>query len=121
MRTDHPPPDHDERRIAGDDALNRDEVAVVDLVIRGLAMPAIAQRLHVSEHTIRARIHSTMNKLGSDARAQLAALVLASEADASSGGRRVRSRPTRIDEIGVTPLRPRLCSPGTGTRTRSSP
>ena len=56
--------------------LSRREREVVGLVALGLETPAIAKKLHISEHTVRAHVRNAMKRLGAVTRAHLVAIAL---------------------------------------------
>ena len=56
--------------------LTRREREVVGLVALGLETPAIAMKLHISEHTVRAHVRNAMKRLSAQTRAHLVAIAL---------------------------------------------
>lgn len=59
------------------DALTLREKQILALAGKGLSNAAIAQKLHLSTHTIKSHIHNALRKLGASNRAHGASIVLA--------------------------------------------
>jgi len=59
------------------DELTLREKQILALAGHGLSNSAIAQKLHLSTHTIKSHVHNALRKLGASNRAQGASLVLA--------------------------------------------
>lgn len=64
------------------DELSAREKQILALAGKGLSNAAIAERLHLSTHTIKSHIHNALGKLGASNRAQGASLVLAHVSEA---------------------------------------
>ena len=71
-----------QRRIVGQpraktgwDSLTDSELTVVNLVAQGVTNRSVAQRLHVSPHTVRAHLRNAFAKLGVSSRVELSQLV----------------------------------------------
>lgn len=67
--------------------LSKRETEVVELVARGMETPAIAQKLYISEHTVRAHVRNAMERLGARTRAHLVAIVLSEQLSHPSASR----------------------------------
>lgn len=67
------------RRIPGAELLNEREERVVDLLAQGLRVPSIAQRLYVSQSTVRNNLSAIYRKLGVVSQVQLLELLVAEE------------------------------------------
>jgi DNA-binding CsgD family transcriptional regulator len=63
------------RAKTGWDSLSDAELKVVNLVAQGATNRAVAQRLHVTPHTVKAHLHTAFAKLGINSRAQLSKLM----------------------------------------------
>lgn len=68
--------DGEASRVHPTDALSRRQRQVVELIALGLETPAIANELHISQHTVRAHVGNAMDRIGARTRAHLVALVL---------------------------------------------
>jgi DNA-binding CsgD family transcriptional regulator len=71
-----------QRRIAshpraktGWDSLTDAELTVVNLISQGATTGSVAQRLHVTHHTVKAHLHNAFTKLGINSRAELSKLM----------------------------------------------
>jgi DNA-binding CsgD family transcriptional regulator len=56
-------------------SLSDAELKVVNLVAQGATNRSVAQRLHVTPHTVKAHLHTAFAKLGINSRAQLSKLM----------------------------------------------
>ena len=65
--------------------LSKREHEVVDLITLGMETPAIAKRLYISEHTVRAHVRNAMQRLGAHTRAHLVAIVLSDRLSGPGG------------------------------------
>jgi DNA-binding NarL/FixJ family response regulator len=83
MQKDDDPPEDGGQPAHRPAALSRREEEVVSLIARGLETPAIAKKLHISEHTVRAHVRRAMDRLGARTRAHLVAIMLSGDPDAS--------------------------------------
>ena len=63
------------RAKTGWDSLTASELKVVTLIAQGATNRAVAQRLHVSPHTVRAHLRNAFVKLGVSSRTELSKLV----------------------------------------------
>jgi DNA-binding CsgD family transcriptional regulator len=63
------------RAKTGWDSLTDSELTVVNLVAQGVTNRSVAQRLHVSPHTVRAHLRNAFAKLGVSSRVELSQLV----------------------------------------------
>src|SRR5277367_3191863 len=63
------------RAKTGWDSLSDAELKVVNLVAQGATNRSVAQRLHVTPHTVKAHLHTAFAKLGINSRAQLSKLM----------------------------------------------
>jgi DNA-binding CsgD family transcriptional regulator len=59
----------------GWDSLTESELKVVNLVAEGATNHSVAQRLHVTPHTVKAHLRSAFTKLGIKSRVELSPLV----------------------------------------------
>src|SRR6201999_3256412 len=62
------------RAITGWDSLTDSELKVVNLIAQGATNRSVAQRLHVTPHTVKAHLHNAFGKLGINSRAELSKL-----------------------------------------------
>jgi DNA-binding CsgD family transcriptional regulator len=65
------------RAKTGWDSLTASELKVVNLIAQGATNRSVAQRLHVSPHTVKAHLHNAFAKLGINSRVELNQLVRA--------------------------------------------
>ena len=63
----------------GWDSLTDSELTVVNLIAQGATNRSVAQRLHVTPHTVKAHLHNAFAKLGINSRAQLTQLMRGSD------------------------------------------
>lgn len=70
------------RRLPGAELLTDREERVVDLLAQGLRVPSIAQRLYVSQSTVRNNLSAIYRKLGVVSQVQLLELLVAEEGSA---------------------------------------
>lgn len=70
------------RRLPGAELLNDREERVVDLLAQGLRVPSIAQRLYVSQSTVRNNLSAIYRKLGVVSQVELLELLVAEEGSA---------------------------------------
>jgi DNA-binding CsgD family transcriptional regulator len=63
------------RAKTGWDSLTDSELKVVNLIAQGATNRAVAQRLHVTPHTVKAHLHNAFAKLGVNSRAELSKLM----------------------------------------------
>jgi DNA-binding CsgD family transcriptional regulator len=63
------------RAKTGWDSLTDAELAVVNLIATGATNQSVAQRLHVTPHTVKAHLHNAFAKLGINSRTELSTLV----------------------------------------------
>jgi DNA-binding CsgD family transcriptional regulator len=63
------------RAKAGWDSLTDSELTVVNLIATGATNRSVAQRLHVTPHTVKAHLHNAFAKLGINSRAELSKLM----------------------------------------------
>jgi DNA-binding CsgD family transcriptional regulator len=63
------------RAKAGWDSLTDSELTVVNLIAQGATNRSVAQRLHVTPHTVKAHLHNAFAKLGINSRAELSKLM----------------------------------------------
>ncbi|HEX7827826.1 MAG TPA: helix-turn-helix transcriptional regulator, partial [Mycobacterium sp.] len=63
------------RAKTGWDSLTDAELKVANLVAQGLSNRAVADQLHLSQHTVKTHVHNAFAKLGISSRAQLAELM----------------------------------------------
>ena len=63
------------RAKAGWDSLTDSEVKVVNLIATGATNRSVAERLHVTPHTVKAHLHNAFVKLGISSRAELSKLM----------------------------------------------
>ena len=63
------------RAKTGWDSLTDSELTVVNLIAQGATNRSVAQRLHVTPHTVKAHLHNAFAKLGINSRAELSKLV----------------------------------------------
>jgi DNA-binding CsgD family transcriptional regulator len=63
------------RAKAGWDSLTDSELKVVNLIAQGATNASVAQRLHVTPHTVKAHLHNAFAKLGISSRAELSKLM----------------------------------------------
>jgi DNA-binding CsgD family transcriptional regulator len=63
------------RAKTGWDSLTDAELKVVNLVAEGATNRSVAQRLHITPHTVKAHLHNAFAKLGINSRTQLAQLM----------------------------------------------
>jgi len=62
------------RAKTGWDSLTDAELTVVNLIAQGATNRSVAQRLHVTPHTVKAHLHNAFAKLGINSRAELSKL-----------------------------------------------
>jgi DNA-binding CsgD family transcriptional regulator len=62
------------RAKTGWDSLTHSELTVVNLIAQGASNRSVAERLHVTPHTVKAHLHSAFAKLGITSRAELTTL-----------------------------------------------
>ncbi len=62
------------RAKTGWDSLTDSELKVVNLIAQGVTNRSVAQRLHVTPHTVKAHLHNAFAKLGINSRAELSKL-----------------------------------------------
>ena len=63
------------RAKTGWDSLTDSELKVVNLIAQGATNGSVAQRLHVTTHTVKAHLHNAFAKLGINSRAELSKLM----------------------------------------------
>jgi len=63
------------RAKTGWDSLTESELKVVNLIAQGATNRSVAQRLHVTPHTVKAHLHNAFAKLGINSRVELNRLV----------------------------------------------
>jgi DNA-binding CsgD family transcriptional regulator len=63
------------RAKTGWDSLTDSELKVVNLIAQGATNRTVAQRLHVTPHTVKAHLHNAFAKLGINSRAELSKLM----------------------------------------------
>jgi DNA-binding CsgD family transcriptional regulator len=63
------------RAKAGWDSLTDSELRVVNLIAQGVTNRSVAERLHVTPHTVKAHLHNAFVKLGISSRAELSNLM----------------------------------------------
>jgi DNA-binding CsgD family transcriptional regulator len=63
------------RAKTGLDSLTDSELKVVNLIAQGATNRSVAQRLHVTPHTVKAHLHNAFAKLGINSRAELSKLM----------------------------------------------
>ncbi len=63
------------RAKTGWDSLTDSELKVINLIAQGVANRSVAQRLHVTPHTVKAHLHNAFAKLGINSRAELSKLI----------------------------------------------
>jgi DNA-binding CsgD family transcriptional regulator len=63
------------RAKTGWDSLTDSELKVVNLIAQGATNQSVAQRLHVTPHTVKAHLHNAFAKLGINSRAELSKLM----------------------------------------------
>jgi DNA-binding CsgD family transcriptional regulator len=63
------------RAKTGWDSLTDSELTVVNLIAQGATNRSVAQRLHVTPHTVKAHLHNAFVKLGINSRAELSKLM----------------------------------------------
>jgi DNA-binding CsgD family transcriptional regulator len=63
------------RAKTGWDSLTDSELKVVNLITQGVTNRSVAERLHVTSHTVKAHLHSAFAKLGITSRAELSKLM----------------------------------------------
>ncbi|WP_197520483.1 response regulator transcription factor, partial [Mycobacterium sp. E2479] len=63
------------RAKTGWDSLTESELKVVNLIAQGATNRDVAQRLHLSPHTVKTHVHNAFAKLGIASRVQLAQLI----------------------------------------------
>ena len=63
------------RAKTGWDSLTDSERKVINLIAQGVANRSVAQRLHVTPHTVKAHLHNAFAKLGINSRAELSKLM----------------------------------------------
>ena len=63
------------RAKTGWDSLTDSEVTVVNLIAQGATNRSVAERLHVTPHTVKAHLHNAFAKLSINSRAQLTQLM----------------------------------------------
>ena len=63
------------RAKAGWGSLTDSEVTVVNLIAQGATNRSVAERLHVTPHTVKAHLHNAFVKLGINSRAELSKLM----------------------------------------------
>jgi DNA-binding CsgD family transcriptional regulator len=59
----------------GWDSLTDSELTVVNLIATGTTNRSVAQRLHVTPHTVKTHLHNAFAKLGINSRAELSKLI----------------------------------------------
>ena len=99
------------RAKTGWDSLTDSELTVVNLIAQGATNRSVAERLHVTPHTVKAHLHNAFAKLGISSRAELSKLM---------HGHRP---PHQLDCGDLAITRPGLkdCPPGNGvTHTRGA-
>ena len=81
------------RAKTGWDSLTDSELKVVNLIAQGATNRSVAQRLHVTPHTVKAHLHNAFAKLGINSRAELSRLMHGTD------------RPDRSDsgDLAITP------------------
>jgi DNA-binding CsgD family transcriptional regulator len=67
------------RAKTGLDSLTDSELKVVNLIAQGATNRSVAQRLHVTPHTVKAHLHNAFAKLGINSRAELSKLMHGTE------------------------------------------
>jgi DNA-binding CsgD family transcriptional regulator len=67
------------RAITGWDSLTDSELTVVNLIAQGATNRDVAERLHLSLHTVKSHVHNAFGKLGINSRAQLTQLTRGSD------------------------------------------
>jgi DNA-binding CsgD family transcriptional regulator len=67
------------RAKTGWDSLTDSELKVVNLIAQGATSRSVAQRLHVTPHTVKAHLHNAFAKLGINSRAELSKLMHGSD------------------------------------------
>jgi DNA-binding CsgD family transcriptional regulator len=67
------------RAKTGWDSLTDAELKVVNLIARGATNRSVAQRLHVTPHTVKTHVHNAFAKLGINSRAELTRLMRGSD------------------------------------------
>jgi DNA-binding CsgD family transcriptional regulator len=67
------------RAKTGWDSLTDSELKVVNLIAQGATNRSVAQRLHVTPHTVKAHLHNAFAKLGINSRAELSKLMDATD------------------------------------------
>jgi DNA-binding CsgD family transcriptional regulator len=67
------------RAKTGWDSLTASELKVVNLIAQGATNRSVAQRLHVTPHTVKTHVHNAFAKLGINTRAQLTQLMHGSD------------------------------------------
>jgi DNA-binding CsgD family transcriptional regulator len=63
------------RAKTGWDSLTDSELTVVNLIAQGATNRSVAERLHVTPHTVKAHLHNAFVKLGINSRAELSKLI----------------------------------------------
>jgi DNA-binding CsgD family transcriptional regulator len=63
------------RAKTGWDSLTDSELKVINLIAQGTTNQSVAQRLHVTPHTVKAHLHNAFAKLGINSRAELSKLM----------------------------------------------
>jgi DNA-binding CsgD family transcriptional regulator len=63
------------RAKTGWDSLTDSELTVINLIAQGATNRSVAQRLHVTPHTVKAHLHNAFAKLGINSRAELSKLM----------------------------------------------
>jgi DNA-binding CsgD family transcriptional regulator len=63
------------RAKTGWDSLTDSELKVINLIAQGATNRSVAQRLHVTPHTVKAHLHNAFAKLGINSRAELSKLI----------------------------------------------
>ena len=63
------------RAKTGWDSLTDSELKVINLIAQGATNQSVAQRLHVTPHTVKAHLHNAFAKLGINSRAELSKLM----------------------------------------------
>ena len=63
------------RAKTGWDSLTDSELTVVNLIAQGATNRSVAERLHVTPHTVKAHLHNAFAKLGINSRAELSKLM----------------------------------------------
>jgi DNA-binding CsgD family transcriptional regulator len=63
------------RAKTGWDSLTDSELTVVNLIAQGATNRSVAQRLHVTPHTVKAHLHNSFAKLGISSRTELSKLM----------------------------------------------